>query len=201
MSNKIIQMVIFIFLSGLLFFPACKTAEDAAQYTLTVTVGEGVSGVPAAGSYPYSEGDTVTYNYTLEAGYENLEVRLDGVPAANSGVITMNMNHTLTVTTDEKFNPTGDWEGWLYAGGGDFFASISFSGDYASGTVSGDIDSAGTNGTGTYSISGNNIEFFISYSAGTIEFTGTIDDNDHMSGEFQVVTGGSTTGTWTLSRQ
>jgi hypothetical protein len=180
---------------GLLFFGGCKTSEDAAnQYTLTVTVAQGVSGTPAAGSTGHAEGDVINYNYALQAGYENLVVKLDGAAVASSGVVTMNMNHTLTVTADKKFDPSGQWTGDF----GGKYISTTFSGDYTSGTVSGTIDGLSGGGNGNYSLSDSHITFDLYFPAhGFIYFWGTITDNDHMQGDFTYCGGGS----WTLTRQ
>ena len=198
MPKKMLQIVIFLSVLGLLFLPGCKTAEDAAQYTLTVTVAAGVNGTPVSGSYGYEEGDTVPYNYSPQAGYENLEVKLDGAPVADSGVVTMNMNHTLTVTADEKFNPNGNWGGWIYQPWGDYYFDVTFSGDYAGGTVSAKIDTASGVGTGTYSVSGNTISFAMVFFSFDLECTGTIVGNNNMNGEWYSDVAGH--GTWELTR-
>jgi hypothetical protein len=204
MPKKALQVLIFLSVLGLLFFGGCKTSEEASQYTLSVTVAQGVSGTPAAGSTGHAEGDMVNYNYSLQAGYENLVVKLDGATVANSGVITMNQNHTLTVTADEKFNPTGDWKGYLYYTTSlDLVLEVTFSGNYAGGTTSGEYSLGGSSsgiGTGTYSISGNDITFTLEYTGGTFTLWGTIANDDNMSGKWEANPGG-VTGTWTLTRQ
>lgn len=66
-------------------------------YALTINLGTGVTGTPAAtASYP--QGTVVNYSYTLLAGYQNLVVTLDGAPVAASGTVTMNGLHTLAVS-------------------------------------------------------------------------------------------------------
>ncbi|MCK4761287.1 MAG: PEGA domain-containing protein [Candidatus Aminicenantes bacterium] len=69
------------------------------QYELTVSVGDGVGGTPNAGIHTYKKGETVNYSYTLMSGYTDLTVLLDNSPAAASGTIEMNRNHTLNATT------------------------------------------------------------------------------------------------------
>lgn len=199
MSKKMIQGLFFLFVLSLLFFIGCKTSEDTAQYSLIVSVGEGINGTPVSGSFNYTEGDVVTYNYSVQAGYENLEVKVDGITMTSSGVITMNMNHTLTVTADERFNPTGDWEGIITETGSDYFFSVTFSGDFAAGTASAQIETVPGDGTGTYSISGNTISFSLIFSTFDLECTGTIVNNNNMNGEWQILPGGS--GNWNLVRQ
>ena len=76
MLKKIIRGSLFLFILGLLFFIGCKTSGDSAQFTLTVSVGEGITGIPTTGTFNYAEGDVVNYNYTVQAGYENLEVKV-----------------------------------------------------------------------------------------------------------------------------
>jgi hypothetical protein len=68
------------------------------NYTLTVTVGEGVSGTPAAGTSTNKKGTAIAYNYALQSGYSNLTVTLDGAPVSASGTVTMNANHTLAAS-------------------------------------------------------------------------------------------------------
>jgi hypothetical protein len=76
------------------------------KYTLTVTIGEGVTGIPAAGTSTSKKGDTVNYSYSAQSGYGNLSVTLDGAPVAASGTVTMNANHTLAVTASKIINYT-----------------------------------------------------------------------------------------------
>ncbi|MCK4836390.1 MAG: hypothetical protein KAT17_07125 [Candidatus Aminicenantes bacterium] len=174
--------------------------EPAVEYTLTVTVGTGISGVPTPGTYTYEENQIVSYSYTLETGYENLEVNLDGIPIADSGVITMNSNHTLNATSDKIFDPNGDWAGLVVYLSIDYIAELNFSGGYYSGTVSGDVESLPPDVTGTYAITNGQIEFELDYGGGSImSFTGTIDDDNNMSGDYTCTWGPS--GTWYLIRQ
>lgn len=198
MNDKWRMCLILCCVLGLLFQIGCSTAEDTT-YTLSVTVGEGITGTPATGSNSYTEGETVSYSYALQTGYENLEVRLDGVVVGNTGVITMNMAHTLTVTADELFNPVGDWEGTLVYSVYDYVLTATFSGGYYSGTVNGTFDTA-DDGSGTYSISGNSINFNMVFSWGELRFFGSIDDNNNISGTWEEV-GSSYTGNWSLTRQ
>jgi hypothetical protein len=71
------------------------------QYTLTVNLGEGVEGTPPTGTTTYKEGTTISYNYTLKPGYNNLVVQLDGAALlSSSGTINMTQNHTLTASAN-----------------------------------------------------------------------------------------------------
>ena len=73
------------------------------NYTLTVTVGEGVSGTPVAGTSTNEKGTAIAYSYTLQSGYSDLSVTLDGAAAAASGTVTMNANHTLAASASKTF--------------------------------------------------------------------------------------------------
>ncbi len=89
--------------AALLYFLVIKKKKKK-EYTLTVTVGEGVSGTPATGSYIYKENETITYQYSLKTGYSNLTLTLDGNPlnSNGTGTITMNRNHSLVVSAGEN---------------------------------------------------------------------------------------------------
>jgi formylglycine-generating enzyme required for sulfatase activity len=67
------------------------------KYALTVNLGAGATGTPAA-TAKYKKGTVVSYNYTPQAGYGTLQVKLDNVVVSNSGTFTMNSNHTLDVS-------------------------------------------------------------------------------------------------------
>jgi uncharacterized Zn-binding protein involved in type VI secretion len=73
------------------------------NYTLTVTVGEGVTGTPAAGTSTNEKGTVVAYSYSLQSGYENLTVTLDGAAVAASGTVTMNANHALAASAVKTY--------------------------------------------------------------------------------------------------
>lgn len=63
---------------------------------LTVSEHIGVEGTPAFGSHQYERGENVSYTYRTRAGYDNLQVFLDGNETTLSGQITMDRDHTLT---------------------------------------------------------------------------------------------------------
>ena len=73
------------------------------NYTLTVNVGEGVTGTPASGTSTNKKGTVVNYSYSLQNGYDNLMVTLDGAAIAASGTVTMNANHTLEAKATKTF--------------------------------------------------------------------------------------------------
>jgi len=86
------------------------------EFTLTVVLGDGVTGSPDAGETKYKRGSNVNYSYSLSPGYRNLKVTLDGAEVAASGTIAMKKNHRLeavavkevelTVTIDAGVNGT-----------------------------------------------------------------------------------------------
>jgi len=71
-------------------------ASAQKEYKLTVTKEDGVNGTPGSGIFPYKQGETVRYEYTLRTGYTNLIVKLDGIDVQPNGIITMDADHTLT---------------------------------------------------------------------------------------------------------
>jgi hypothetical protein len=174
--------------------------EVDAQYVLTVTVGDGITGTPATGSYNHTDGDLVNFSYSLQTGYENLVVQLDGITVGSNGIIAMNTNHILTATADESFDVNGDWAGLVVYLSIDYTAQLNFSGGYYSGTVTGDVESLPPGATGTYTITNGSIEFDLDFGGGNImSLTGTIDDDNNMSGDHNCTWGPS--GTWNLERQ
>lgn len=162
-------------------------------------MGGGITGTPATGSYNHTDGDLVNFSYALQSGYENLVVKLDGITVGSSGVISMNMNHTLNVTAEMIFDPNGDWAGTYIWGSIDGPVAVSFSGGFYSGTTLGDF-AGWSNGVGTYSITGDQIAFDLNWGALDAHFWGTINDYNNMSGTWESYSGGSS-GTWSMERQ
>jgi hypothetical protein len=76
------------------------------KYDLTVDVGTGVSGTPAAGKYTYKKGEKILYSFSSSDGYKNLNVLLDGNPVAASGTMVMDRAHTLKATAEPLSNYT-----------------------------------------------------------------------------------------------
>lgn len=87
--------LLFTLLATAIVHTGCKKSDETDTYTLTVNIQTGVLGTPATGSYTHNLNDTVTYDYTMDEGYINLEVRLDGTVIEPSGTITIEGNHTL----------------------------------------------------------------------------------------------------------
>jgi hypothetical protein len=79
--------------------------SSTQQFTLTVNLGAGTTGSPAATAV-YNNGQAVNYSYSTQAGFTNLQVKLDGVVVPASGTVTMNTNHTLDVSGTQQFTLT-----------------------------------------------------------------------------------------------
>ena len=198
MKKSALYLLFFGFIILLLMIPGCKTTEDTVQYTLTVSVGEGVNGNPASGTYTYNANDMVNYGYSLKSGYGDLSVTLDGAPVSESGVITITGNHVLSATATKLIDIRGFWKGTMYNQDGVPFAlEATFSGTLQSGSVSGFAETAG-NADGTYTVSGDKIDFAIYFFTIDVWYEGTIDDENHMSGEW--TSSQSPYGTWELER-
>ena len=102
----LIALPVLVILFGTIFLPACKspaatTGDVRTKYTLTVGVAEGVAGYPTSGTDDYPKGESISYSYSLESGYTNLEVRVDTFSASTSGTIIMDRNHSLYASADE----------------------------------------------------------------------------------------------------
>ncbi len=70
---------------------------DTAAYPLSVSLGAGVSGAPAAGG-SFAAGATIDYAYTLLPGFGNLQVLLDGSAVPASGSFSMTGARALSVS-------------------------------------------------------------------------------------------------------
>lgn len=76
---------------------ATLLVNTGASYTLTVNLGQGVTGTPSA-SGPYAKAASVPYNFSALSGYSNLQVSLDGKTAPATGTVVMDGNHALAAT-------------------------------------------------------------------------------------------------------
>jgi hypothetical protein len=72
--------------------------KKKATYTLTVTVGEGVTGTFASGSVVYPRGTVVPYQFAASPTYKNLTVKINGTVSAASGTLTMDRDIQLEAT-------------------------------------------------------------------------------------------------------
>jgi len=79
------------------------TVTASKTFTLTVNRGAGVNGIPDTGTFFYTDGETVQYSYSLQAGYVDLVVTLDGLTVPASGSILMNKSHTLAAVAGKTY--------------------------------------------------------------------------------------------------
>lgn len=153
-------------------------SDDNAQYSLKVSLADGVSGTPAEGTYYHPKGTVVEYSYAAAEGYTGLEVTVDSASAGASGTVVMDANHVIGATVGSLYNIQGTWTlTEVYGDGSSFEVTATFSGGFASGTVS---DSDG--GSGTYTVSQDDAEFTLLFPGVTYEYEGEFDDADTMSG-------------------
>jgi hypothetical protein len=163
------------------------TVTSEQVFTLNVNKGAGCSGTPATSAL-YKVGSTVSYHYTVESSaYINLLVKLDGATVPATGTVTMDKDHTLTITATpldirgswsidyKATNTTMDWT-W----------PMSFSGSMTSGTAS--FYAGGINFTGTYTVSGKKVVVKYSiFSPNDIVMTGNFTSKDAMAGTVVIV--------------
>jgi hypothetical protein len=175
-------------------------SDENIQYKLTVTVNDGVTGTPAAGTYMYTKGAQVPYSYALAGGYTDLSVKLDGTAVeSNSGTITMTEDFTLYASATKKYNVVGSWNLIeSYQDGSAFNVVATFSGTLFSGTVS---DTQG--GVGTYDYTDSTLDFNLLFPEVTYEYSdGEFSDDNTMSGtctRYQT-SDNAVSGTWSATR-
>jgi hypothetical protein len=170
MRSKLFIYVLCLAITVLVFQGACKTSDEAEEnrFTLTVILGEGVSGDPVAGTYTYDQGDVVNYSFTLGAGYGTLTVTLDGTEVAASGTVAMNADHVLSARAGGcAIDIRGKWKGimvWplfnpitIY----DVYFDLTFYGDLLSGLLVGNADILPLKDRGIYTVDGCDIRFEI----------------------------------------
>ncbi len=206
MNKKAVILAGFFLLIGMVFFPGCPTnnGDDNGpqSYTLSVTVSSGVSGNPTTGFYSYVENSMVNYSYSLQPGYKNLTVTLDGVPMAATGVITVTGNHVLSAKADQ-IDIRATWTGKFYYLGIDTYFQVDFSGNTGSGNCGGHFDFVPIGGAGTWTLVWPQIDFVLKFPAPyntTLTCTGTLTDENHMNGTW-IYTPPGVTGDWSLERQ
>jgi tetratricopeptide (TPR) repeat protein len=95
----IILAVVGVIAVGVLAYFLLKGKKK--DYTLTVNKGDGANGTPDSGTYTYKEGSVVNYNYTLQKGYKDLMVKLNGHPVPANGSITMIENYSLEASASK----------------------------------------------------------------------------------------------------
>jgi hypothetical protein len=169
-------------------------SQGTGQYLLTVSIATGAAGTPEGGFYNYDAGEQVDYSFTLEDGYTNLRVVLDGNTVDAAGTITISQDHVLSVFAEKEYYIQGSWTlEEAYRDDSTFTVTVTFTGETRTGTVA---DSDG--GVGTYTVDGNNVEFTLVFPDVTYEYTGLFSDEENMSGESKRITAaGTSTGVWT----
>lgn len=167
------------------------------DYTLTVTLGHGVSGNPLSGTYYYDEGEESEYSYSVLDGFSNFTVTLDGAAVDASGTITFSQDHVLEASAENTYDISGSWDlGETYTDGSSFSVILTFIGDMLSGTVE---DSDG--GTGTYTVNGHIVEFTLEYPNITYSYIGAFSEENKMSGDSKRETDDETySGIWAAER-
>ncbi len=85
------------------------------------------------------------------------------------------------------YNIVGTWKviATFTPGGGTKIWTIIFAGDKKTGSLT--LNGGGWSSTGTYTVKGKNIDFEASESIGMISFSGTINNNEEMSGSGTII--------------
>jgi hypothetical protein len=199
--KKTLIILFFIFiLTGILIFTGCKTSDQPqGEFRLTVTLGSGISGTPAAGTYYYNAGTTINYDYSLDEYYSDLVIKFDSVNVEDSGSFTVTSDHTLTGYSDPQYVIMGTWiMAEQYEDGRVFSVTVIFTGDKESGTLT-DSD----NGTGAYAVGDSNtVTFSLEFPTVTYEYSGIFTNVNTMSGTSKRIstTNGELTGGWSAAR-
>jgi len=162
-----------------------------SNFTLTVDVGTGITGTPSSGTKIVSENNSVSYNYQLETGYNNLIVSLDGVKVEDSGDIIMDKDHDLTAVAQEGYDITGDWDLVLTVNKTSANASIqetiNVSLEFSGSMTSGNVIINGNN-VGSYTVQNEVVSFIYNITDPTLgqlkyDYTGEFTANDTMGGD------------------
>jgi hypothetical protein len=172
-------------------------------YDLTVTTSAGVSGTPAAGTYSYKEGTSVTYSYIAATGYDNLKVQVDGINVVAQGTLKMDRAHTLISVAKLIPPPNFDVRGTWRVLSPDFTTQeMIFVGSPATGNVYRPNNSTVI---GSYLVTVNQISFSVwgMYKPEFVYFAGTIWNVNNMDGTWirHICDGcGEFVGTWSAVR-
>jgi hypothetical protein len=174
-------------------------SDDNIEYKLTVTVGTGVTGAPAAGTYYYKKDNEVPFKYALAEGYKNLSVKVNGEEIKAEGTIKMSKNYTLDASAVVRHSVVGSWNlSESYADGSVFNVVLTFSGTLTEGTVA---DSEG--GSGTYDYADDTIDFTLVFPDVTYKYSdGDFSDENTMSGKCKRYQdeASAVSGTWKATR-
>lgn len=170
----------------LLLQPSCgwKTPE----FTLTVTVGEGISGTPDTGTYVYQEFEEVEYRYEFQEGAIQPEIYLNNLRMLTlEGIVVMYNDITLTV---EQIDIRKEWVlSFNRQDDEDIEWKMNFTGpDLRSGTFSDDRGYSGT-----WEVTGTNDITFVYGDWADYVFSGTLSS---LSGNW---TGEGQSGSWFLT--
>lgn len=76
------------------------TPSDARADTLAVSISQGVTGSPQAGTTEYRTRTRIPYAFSSAEGYERLRVLIDAVESPATGSILMDTSHTLVALAD-----------------------------------------------------------------------------------------------------
>lgn len=151
---------------------------EASAFSLTVSVGSGVSGTPTTGTTFYLPNAQVPYSYSLKENYTNLKVMFEGVEIPSSGSVTILKNSALAALATLHFDIRGVWSiSESYSDGSSFAVTMTFTGTDLEGTV---LDSNG--GSGTYTVQGTYITINLNYPAVNYLYNGLFADKDNISG-------------------
>lgn len=159
----------FLFMLALLIMFHGSCGWKTTEFTLTVVVGEGISGVPESGTYVYQEFEEIEYKYEAEGDIIQPEVYVNNYrKLILEGTLVMYCDTTLTV---EQIDIRKEWDMvFSEQDVDDVKWKITFSGpDLSSGTFS---DNRGY--TGSWEVSGSN-DLTIRYDGwADYVFTGTL---------------------------
>lgn len=198
-------------------------ATEVSYYDLTVTLGTGVTGTPAAGVTTHKEMTSVAYSYAEASGYTNLKVQVDGVDAPAQGTLLMDRSHALSASADEiahEIDLTGEWTILrisTYSYAPSFDKTLIINAVFSIKPHS----SAGTNWTGLvqltstpefhygigqahYLVDGDTVLLFNGGSSG-YSYEGNLNGNNQMAGTYRIQAGYTEwvtldAGTWTAVR-
>lgn len=145
--NKLCFLFVLVLL--IMFHGSC--GWETTEFTLTVVVGEGISGVPESGTYVYQEFEEIEYKYEIEGDFIQPEIYINNYrKLIMEGTLIMYCDTTLTI---EQIDIRKEWNMvFSEQDVDDVEWKITFSGpDLRSGTFS---DNRGY--TGTWEVSGSN---------------------------------------------
>lgn len=89
------------FVVAVLLAAGCGSKDEPIDPTpvppqdLSVVIGAGILGTPAAGRVSYPQGTSVNYSFSLASGYDSLLVSVDGVRTSPAGLLSMDRSHVL----------------------------------------------------------------------------------------------------------